>query len=139
MTLFMDSTSAPHAPYTAAERAWMTAGLLVLAVMVMLFAQHALAAANAGSGTGANILQDVYDLLKSAVTGTLGKTLILLIVVVGIAAGVMRQSLLAFAVGLGAGIGLFFAPTIIDALSTAVVMPAHMHTGAGLVLPALGS
>lgn len=124
MTLLPTYNPASPAPYTASQRAWMIAGLLVLAFMVMLFAQHAMAAAAASGsgGTDPQALTSVYDLLKGAVTGTLGRVLTLLIVIVGVAVGIMSQSLMAFAVGLGAGIGLFFAPSIIDALSTATVV-----------------
>lgn len=133
MTLQPMYSPAPGANYTAVERAWMIAGLMVLALAVMLCAEHALAAAGGSTGTGSDILSSVYDLLKAAVTGTVGRVLTLLIVIVGIAAGIMSQSLLAFAVGLGAGIGLFFAPDIIDALSTATVMmdPTMMMPLAG--------
>lgn len=141
MTSLLSYNQAPGAPYTASQRAWLIAGAVLLTLFAALFAQHVLAATGGGStgtGGGADILQSVYDLLQSAVTGTLGKVLTLLIVVVGIGIGIMSQSLLAFAVGVGAGIGLYFSPTIIDALFTAVVMPhAHVLPTAAVVLQPL--
>ena len=39
---------------------------------------------------------------------------------VGIIAGVARQSIMAFAVGIAAGLGLYYAPTVIDKTLSAV-------------------
>ena len=50
--------------------------------------------------------------------GSLGRVLVGLIVIVGVAAAVVRQSLMTFAVAVGAAIGLYYAPDIIDGMMT---------------------
>lgn len=53
--------------------------------------------------------------------GSLGKGVAIAFVLVGIVMGVVRQSLMAFAVGVGAALGLNYAPTIISTMFSAVI------------------
>jgi conjugal transfer pilus assembly protein TraA len=53
--------------------------------------------------------------------GTLGKIITTSMVLVGIGAGIARQSLMPFAVGVGGGLGIYSAPTIIGNIFTASV------------------
>lgn len=113
--------------FTPQQKAWLIAGAVTLGVLAFAAAGMALAATGGGAvdgGTGgSDILQSVYNLLQSAVTGSVGKVLVLLLIVIGIAGGMFRGSLTAFALGVGAGIGLYFAPTVINAIFSATVMP----------------
>ncbi|MNG32223.1 hypothetical protein D3C84_1181790 [compost metagenome] len=53
--------------------------------------------------------------------GTLGRILIGLMILTGIGAGVLRQSLMPFVTGVGGGIGLYAAPDVIESIMTATV------------------
>ncbi|MDX7495614.1 TraA family conjugative transfer protein [Providencia stuartii] len=54
-----------------------------------------------------------------------------MIVIVGVAAAVVRQSLMVFAVAVGAAIGLYYSPDIIDGMMAST-------EGVTTVLPAAG-
>ncbi|MBZ9574499.1 TraA family conjugative transfer protein [Modicisalibacter sp. MOD 31.J] len=89
----------------------------LLGVLLALFVipDQAFAGTATGSGTAA-ALDPVWQMLVDFTNGTLGRIITLLIIVVGIGAAILTQSLGAFAVGIGAGIGLSFAEEIINAL-----------------------
>jgi len=74
------------------------------------------------AGTGGDEFSDVWTTIKDWTQGTL----------VGIISGVARQSLMAFAIGIGGGIGLYNAPTIIESILTATV-----PEGGAAILPAV--
>jgi conjugal transfer pilus assembly protein TraA len=81
-----------------------------------------LAAAGEGTGdtTGTEFLV-VYELLTGWMTGLLGKIVAVSFILVGLVAGVMRQSIMGFVVGVAAGVGMLVAPNIIDTLFTATL------------------
>ena len=61
-------------------------------------------------------------------TGLLGKVIAIAFILVGLVAGVMRQSIMGFVVGVAAGVGMLVAPGVIDnmygaTLPLAVAMP----------------
>ena len=72
-------------------------------------------------GTGGTAFQSIYTDLSQWSQGYLGRLVVLMMVVVGIVAGVARQSLSAFAVGAGGGIGVYNAPDIVDLLVSATL------------------
>lgn len=78
------------------------------------------AAQAATSGTpgvgGADAFNSVWTTVKSWTQGTLGKVMALVMILVGIAAGIARQSLMGFVVGAGSGIGLYSAPLVIESI-----------------------
>jgi len=89
----------------------------LLGVLLALFVIPDQAFAGSATSTGtAAALDPVWQMLVDFTNGTLGRIITLLIIVVGIGAGILTQSLGAFAVGIGAGIGLSFAEEIINAL-----------------------
>ena len=92
------------------QRTAMTAGLIVLA---------ALAAGSAMAGTGGDEFSTVYDTLVEWTQGTLGRIISIAMILVGLVAGVVRQSIMALVVGLAGGMGLYNAPTVIEAVMTA--------------------
>lgn len=104
----------------------------VLIMAVMLFTQ------DAHAGTGGTAFDTVWDTLKEWTTGTLGRVIAGAMVLVGIVAGVARQSLMAFAIGIGGGVGLYNAPTILESIVTATISaanqaaPSIMQLGNGL-------
>lgn len=96
------------------------------ATLVMFAA--ALAAVMAGdamAGTGTGTFDGVWTTVVDWTEGTLGRIITLAMIVVGIVAGIGRQSLLAFATGLGAGVGLYNASDIVESILQATVPAAE--------------
>ena len=58
--------------------------------------------------------EEVYTLLQGWMTGFLGKVIAIAFILVGLVAGVMRQSIMGFVVGVAAGVGMLVAPGVID-------------------------
>jgi len=94
----------------------------VLAAMVVMMMPDL---AHAGGGGAA--FTDVWDTIVEWTQGTLGRIIAGGMVIVGIVAGIARQSLMAFALGIGGGMGLYNTPTVIESILTStlpVVAPA---------------
>jgi len=87
-------------------------GMLFSMAVMMLVPEQAMA------GTGGTYLLPVWTEIVNLTQGTLGRIITILIVIGGIAAAVVRQSLWAFIIGLSAGVGLYNTPTIVSALVT---------------------
>lgn len=85
----------------------------------------ALLAGVAHAGTSSTEFDAVYTTLVGWAQGSLGKVAALSMILVGIVAGVVRQSLMAFVVGIAAGLGLYTAPTIVDGIVTATLPAAQ--------------
>ena len=95
------------------------------ATLVMFAAaMAAVMAGDALAGTGTGTFDQVYQTVTDWTQGTLGRIITLAMIVVGIVAGIGRQSLLAFATGLGAGVGMYNAPDIVDSILQATVPAA---------------
>jgi len=73
------------------------------------------------AGAGGAEFQGAYDMLTGWMTGILGRIIAVAFIVVGLVAGVMRQSIMGFVVGIAAGLGVFVAPDIIDNIVTATL------------------
>ncbi|WP_338885756.1 TraA family conjugative transfer protein [Xenorhabdus sp. TH1] len=82
--------------------------IAIVAAMALAFAY--------GNGTEQTGFKDVWEQITQYMQGSLGRVLVGLIVVVGIAAAVVRQSLMTFAVAVGAAIGLYYAPDIVNGI-----------------------
>lgn len=134
--------SAP-AEYSISQRAWLAVGAFVAFALLLMVAQSVWAGSvNSGSYNGTS-LNDVWDLLRQFVEGPIGRIITLLIIVVGVAAGILTQSLGAFAVGVGAALGLSFAPKIINGLLGATlqasdVVATHAFPAAIQIAPLAG-
>lgn len=104
---------------TDQEKQWLMAfGVCLVVTTLMLFAMNALA--GAGSGTDAEF-DSIWDTLVGWTQGTLGRIVALGMVLVGIVGGIARQSLMAFAIGIGGGMGLYNASGVIDVMMGAAV------------------
>jgi conjugal transfer pilus assembly protein TraA len=101
-------------------------GLLVAA---MLFAGTVMA------GTGGDQFEEIWITISDLMQGTLGRILIGLMVLAGIGAGVLRQTLMPFITGVGGGIGLYAAPNVIESLMTATLSNAAGIANALQALP----
>ena len=89
--------------------------------------------AAAQAGAGGTEFDPFYDTIVDWAQGSLGKALALAMFIVGIGMGVVRGSVVAAVPAVSGALGLFIAPTIIDAIMTATL------TGApgSLALPAV--
>ena len=99
---------------------------LMLGLMALVIAENSFA------GTGGDEFSDVWTTIKDWTQGTLGRVVAGSMILVGIISGGARQSLMAFAIGIGGGIGLYNAPTIIESVLTATV-----PEGGSAILPAV--
>lgn len=95
-----------------------TACLNTLAVTMMLFSGVALAG-DAQDGTTA--FNSVWTTLQEWIQGTLGRIVAVSMILVGIVAGIARQSLMAFAIGIAGGMGLYNTPTIVNGIMGATL------------------
>lgn len=59
--------------------------------------------------------------IKEWIQGTLGRIIAGTLILVGIVAGIARQSLMAFAMGIGCSMGLYNAPLIVESIMTATL------------------
>ncbi len=91
---------------------------LAAAALVLL---AALAPEAVLAGTGGTEFSSTYTLLTGWMTGILGRIIAITFIIVGLVAGVMRQSIMGFVVGIAAGLGVFVAPNIIDGIVTATL------------------
>ena len=89
--------------------AWCAAAAILLPV----------AAAHAGAG--GTEFDPFYDTIVDWAQGSLGKALALAMFLVGIGVGVVRGSVIAAVPTVAGALGLFIAPTIIDAIMTATL------------------
>lgn len=73
------------------------------------------------AGTGGDEFDTIWVTLSEWMQGTLGRVVSGSMVLVGIVGGVIRQSVMAFATGVGGGIGLYNTPKVIEAIMTATL------------------
>ncbi len=86
----------------------------------------------AHAGAGGDAFDDVWDTLKDWTQGTLGRIIAGAMILVGIVGGIARQSLMAFALGIAGGMGLYNMPTIIESVMSATLpLPAAMSLVVG--------
>lgn len=107
--------------------------MMMLAVVAMVLAAS-IAPELVQAGTGGTEFDSVWTTLTDWMEGTLGKIAAGAMILVGIIAGVARQSLMAFAVGIGGGVGLYNAPSIIDNVMTATIEHAPAATQAVMTI-----
>ena len=91
-------------------------GLILLAAVCFVMTMSACHA-----GTGGTEFAAMWTTLQGWVEGTLGRVVTTAMVLVGIGIGVARQSLMAFVVGVGGGLGLYATPGIINNIFVATV------------------
>jgi conjugal transfer pilus assembly protein TraA len=63
----------------------------------------------------------VYTTIEGWFQGTLGKTIALSSLGVGLGMGVVKQSVMAIVLGVSMGLGIYYGPTIIDSIVVAVI------------------
>ena len=85
----------------------------------------ALAAPAAAPTTGGDF-SAIWDIVSFWMQGPLGMVISGAMILVGIVAGVVRQSIMAFVIGIAAGVGLYQAPDIVESLMPAT-LPATLQ------------
>ncbi len=90
------------------------------AMMTFLMAL-ALMAPEAMAGTGGTEFANIYTLLLGWSQGSLGKVIALAMFLVGISAGILQQSIGAAVIGIGGALALFYGPTVISGVVTALI------------------
>lgn len=104
-------------------------GLMMISIFLLMSEAHA------GSGGGA--FDDVWLTIKDWTQGTLGRVIAGSMILVGVVGGIARQSLMAFAMGIGGGMGLYNAPTVVESIMSATlehankIGPVVVHIGNG--------
>jgi len=93
--------------------------LFAIGVSLMLALFFASGALQAGSG--GTEFDSLWDTLKDWTQGSLGKVIVGAMILVGIIGGIARQSIMAFAIGLGGGVGLYYAPNIVESIMSATL------------------
>lgn len=76
------------------------------------------------AGTDGTEFDGIWDTLTGWTQGTLGKIVSGGMILIGVIAGMARQSLMSFATGIGGGMGLYNSPTVVEAVVTATVTNA---------------
>lgn len=103
--------------------------LLMVAIVSLVVVEPAFA------GKASTTFDTVWTTITNWMQGTLGRILIGLMILTGIGAGVLRQSLMSFVTGVGGGIGLYAAPGIINSIVSATVPVTAATAQALSVLP----
>ncbi len=88
---------------------------LTFAVLAAALPEYAFAA-----GTDQDF-QSLYDMLKNCSQGTLGRSIALMFLLVGLGVGVVRGSIMGAVGCLAAAMALFIGPQIIDNIFTALI------------------
>ena len=95
------------------QQHWMMS-LATLVILCLLPPE--LQAANPINATGSSDFAEIYGRLVGWIKGDLGRTLSISFVLIGLAYGMARNSLIGFATGVGAAVGLQVTPTIINSI-----------------------
>lgn len=93
--------------------------LLTLAVILTVIAVAFPLAVSAG--TAATEFDNIWATMTDWTQGTLGRIVAGAMILVGLIGGIARQSLMAFAVGIGGGLGLFYSTDILNGIFTATL------------------
>lgn len=108
--------------------------LLALALWAMLMPEMAMAAGDTslGNTSHADDFDDIWQTIVGWTQGSLGRVIAGTMILVGIIGGIARQSLMAFAVGIAGGMGLTYAPNIINTVIGASIENANTATLAAM-------
>ncbi|OSZ33075.1 conjugal transfer protein TraA [Alcaligenes faecalis] len=112
----------------------------ILLFVVLMVAMFLLAVNTSHAGAGGLEFEEIWQTLKEWTQGTLGRIIAGAMILIGIIGGIARQSLIAFALGIGGGIGLYNAPDIIESILSATLEHAaaisttvhHLGNGLGI-------
>ncbi len=100
----------------AERRAEVIAPLMAFAILALLVVPTMVYAGTAGTE-----FDDVWDELEGWAEGALGRVISVGLLIVGLAAGIVRQSIMAAVPAAGAGLALSIGPGVIDDMFTATL------------------
>lgn len=63
----------------------------------------------------------VFTTLREWTEGSLGRVLAISMIIIGITMGIARQSIMSFAIGIAAGLGLYTAPAVVEGIVSATL------------------
>ena len=86
-----------------------------LLLAMVLFQEASLA------GTDGDDFADIYTKLEAWSKGTLGKVIALGMFLVGLATGVVQQSIIAVVIGISGALSLYYGPAIINSVVSALI------------------
>ena len=89
---------------------------VLLAVAVLLFLPGHVEASTANT-----VFNSTWDTIKAWIQGSFGRIVVGMMIIVGVIGGIARQSLMAFALGIGGGLGLYNTPSIVESILTAII------------------
>lgn len=87
------------------------AGLLTVAALPGL----------AAAGAAGTEFDPIWQTITDWTQGSLGRVIAGSMILVGLVAGIASQSIMAFALGIGGGLGLFYSSTILDNIMTSAL------------------
>lgn len=90
--------------------------LLFLAIVAAIMAAQTCYAGSTGTE-----FTSIYQTITDWATGYLGKTIAIAIFLVGMCIGIVRQSLMAIALGIGGAMAVTYTPQIIDSVVSAML------------------
>ncbi len=90
----------------------------IFSILMVALVGIAMASSTSTSTIG-DPMANTYSDLHAWAQGSVGKTVTLACILVGVVIGVARQSLMAFAVGIFMGLGIYNSPGIIDTIFSA--------------------
>lgn len=91
----------------------------------------------AAGSTGLAGFQNVFQFFIDNINGSLGRVIVISMIIVGIVAGIVNQSLIAFAVGVGGGIGLINLDSVLTELMASTVVHADKVADATALMQGL--
>ena len=108
--------------------------LFALVLWAMLMPEMAQAAGDTSLGNTdhADDFDDIWQTIVGWTQGSLGRVIAGAMILVGIIGGIARQSLMAFAIGIAGGMGLTYAPNIINTVIGASIENANTATLAAM-------
>jgi len=106
--------------------------VLAIAALMLALPETAMA------GTDGDEFDEVWLKIKDWTQGSLGRVAAGTMILVGIIGGIARQSMMAFALGAGSGMGLAYSPDVIEKLVSATLSHT-VTTGVQLITNGLGA
>ncbi|MEM3793359.1 MAG: TraA family conjugative transfer protein [Candidatus Bathyarchaeia archaeon] len=89
--------------------------------VALVFAGILLLAANVQAGTTGTEFTDIYTTIQEWTQGYLGRVISLGAFLVGIAMGIVRQSIMAVVTGIGTALAVQYSPTVIESIVAALI------------------
>lgn len=117
----------PSVTLKQGKRLMAATSALALGALIVAMPDVAEAASTTATAAG---FEDVWQTLKDWTNGSLGRVIAGSMILVGIIGGIARQSIMSFAVGIAGGMGLTYAPNVIESIVGATIANVPAATAA---------